>query len=131
MIFAKRANDNIHLPESEKAKVLLEAEEAYGAFLDALRIDWRKDPHSMETPKRVAKAYVNDLIKGCYESEPKITTFPSDYTGIIFQGNIEVKSLCSHHHSPFIGVAHIAYVPGLDKKIIGLSKLNRVVEFYA
>jgi GTP cyclohydrolase I len=47
----------------------------------------------------------------------------------VFQGNIEVKSICSHHHLPFVGKAHVAYLPG--DKVIGLSKLNRIVEWFA
>ena len=105
---------------------------AYESFLDALCIDWRNDPNSSGTPKRVAKAYVCDLIKGCYDQQPKITSFPSDgYDGIVSQMNIPLTSMCSHHHLAFTGVAHVAYIPSLDGRIIGLSKLNRIVEFYA
>ncbi len=131
MELLKKANGNIVLTEEDKKDVIKKVTSGFESVLDGLRIDWRNDPHSKDTPTRLAKAYVNDLIVGCYTAEPKITTFPSDYDGVIFQGNIEVKSLCSHHHSPFIGVAHIAYIPGSDKQIIGLSKLNRIVEYYS
>jgi len=50
---------------------------------------------------------------------------------MVFQGNITMNSFCSHHHLPFVGVANVAYIPSEDGKIIGLSKLNRIVEFYA
>ena len=53
------------------------------------------------------------------------------YDGMVFQGNIKVNSFCSHHHLPFIGNAHVAYIPTAESKIIGLSKLNRTVEFFA
>jgi len=92
----------------------------------------RDSPNSDGTPKRVAKAYVCDLIKGCFDQPPKITTFPSDgYDGIVSQMNIPLTSMCSHHHLAFSGVAHVAYIPSLDGRIIGLSKLNRIVDFYA
>jgi len=50
---------------------------------------------------------------------------------MVFQGNITVNSFCSHHHLPFVGFAHVAYLPAADGKVIGLSKLNRIVEYYA
>ena len=64
--------------EKEKSSMINEAEEAYGKFLDALKCDWRNDPNSMETPRRVAKAYVNDLWEGRYTAMSPITSFPSD-----------------------------------------------------
>ena len=107
------------------------AEVAMEDFLTALGFDWENDPNMAETPARVAKAFINDLYKGVYTSEPKITTFDNlaGYDGMVFDGNIDVKSSCSHHMLPFLGYAHVAYIPG--KKIIGLSKLNRIVEWYA
>jgi len=127
----KYANDNIHLNTEEKNRVIENAALAYGDFLDALKINWREDPNSKDTPTRVAKSFVNDLISGCYITPPKITAFENinNYDGIVFQGNIDVKSICSHHNLSFIGKAHVAYLPG--SKVIGLSKLNRVVEWFA
>jgi len=82
---------------------------------------------------RVAKAFVNDLAVGCYDQPPKITTFDNvdHYDGLVFQGNIKTNSFCSHHHLPFIGQTHVAYIPGKDGKVIGLSKLNRIVEWFS
>lgn len=132
MKLLEKANGNLLRTEEEKEQVIKDATIHYGNFLTALGFDWQNDPHSQDTPKRVTKAYVKDLIVGCYSAPPDITSFPSDYDGIIFEGGIEVKSLCSHHHAPFIGVAHIAYIPGeKEKKIIGLSKLNRVTEYFS
>ena len=126
------ANGNMPLSDNEKVDVINDATFAYEKFLDALRIDWRNDPNSDNTPRRVAKAYVNDLAAGCYNELPNVTAFPSDgYDGMVFQGGIPVKSLCSHHHLAFTGVAHVAYIPSKDGKVIGLSKLNRIVEHYA
>lgn len=127
----KYANNNIILTDVEKAMMHHEAAKAYATFLDALKIDWRNDPNSMDTPHRVAKSFIGDLIDGCYTHPPKITAFDNinKYDGIVFQGNIDVKSICSHHHLSFIGKAHVAYIPG--EKVIGLSKLNRIVEWFA
>ena len=129
----KYANGNIILSEEEKQKMIEEAAEHYGKYMDALKIDWRNDPNSSDTPMRVAKAFVNDLAEGCYNKGPKITAFDNldEYDGMVFQGNIKVNSFCSHHHLPFIGVANVAYIPSKEGKIIGLSKLNRIVEFYS
>ena len=128
----KHANGNIILSEDKKQKMIIEAAEHYGRYMDSLKIDWRNDSNSSDTPMRVAKAFVNDLAYGCYNHEPKITAFDNvdKYDGIVFQGNIKVNSFCSHHHLPFIGVAHTAYIPSKEGKIIGLSKLNRIVEHY-
>lgn len=126
------ANSNMPITAEEKLEVIENATKAYEAYLDALRIDWRNDPNSADTPRRVAKAFVNDLAKGCYDEAPRITAFPSDgYDGMVFQGGIPVKSLCSHHHLAFTGVAHVAYIPSLTGHVVGLSKLNRIVEHFA
>lgn len=133
-----KANNNIPLSQEERDSIINNASIAYEAFLDALKFDWKNDPHSKNTPYRVAKSFVNDLIKGCYEEAPSITAFDNNeqYDGMVFQGGIPVKSLCSHHHLPFTGVAHVAYIPGNGEdgpmgKVIGLSKLNRIVEHYS
>tara|TARA_Y100001963_G_C6777869_1_gene448271 strand:+ start:132 stop:782 length:651 start_codon:yes stop_codon:yes gene_type:complete len=133
MKILKYANGNIPLSAEEKMELIDNASDAYATFLDALKIDWRNDPNSSDTPRRVAKAYVNDLITGCYDPDPKITAFDNvdQYGGIIFQGGITVHSICSHHHLPFVGSAHVAYIPRKKGKIIGLSKMNRIVEHYA
>ena len=130
--FADGSNINGPLSELEKNKMIGRAAEKFGEFLDALGCDWKNDPNSQDTPRRVAKAYVNDLWAGRYNPFPKITTFPNEeYDGIIFEGNIPIVSMCSHHHQTIIGKAHIAYIPKINSKIIGLSKLNRIVEHYS
>jgi GTP cyclohydrolase I len=115
----------------EKEVMIDRAEEAYGKFLDALKCDWRNDPNSMETPRRVAKAYVNDLWAGRYTAMSPITSFPSDgYDGIVIERNIPLTSMCSHHHQTIGGVVHIGYIAGEGGQVIGLSKLNRIVELF-
>ena len=119
------------LTEKEKWAMVDEAAEAYGKFLNALGCDWRNDPNSNDTPRRVAKAYVFDLWKGRYEAMSNITAFPSDgYDGIVQESNIPVESMCSHHHQRIGGKVSIAYVPSKDGKVIGLSKLNRIVDLF-
>jgi GTP cyclohydrolase IA len=129
--FANGVAQGFPLNEKEKTKMIEEATEAFGQFLDALKCDWRNDPNSMETPRRVAKAYVYDLWKGRYDNFTEITSFPSDgYDGVIIERNIPLTSMCSHHHQNIRGVVHIGYIAGEDGRVIGLSKLNRIVEHF-
>ena len=131
----EKANGNLPRTEEEKQYMIEQAAIYYGQFLNALGFDWTKDPHSANTPKRVAKAWINDLIAGSVSAEPVITSFPNDegYTGLICQTRIPVVSLCAHHNLTFHGVAHVAYIPGKEKTdmVVGLSKLNRIVDFYS
>ena len=118
--------------EKEKWSMVDEAAEAYGKFLDALGCDWRNDPNSQDTPRRVAKAYVFDLWKGRYDAMSDITSFPSDgYDGIVIERNIPLISMCSHHHQTIGGVVHVGYIVGENGSVIGLSKLNRIVEWFS
>jgi GTP cyclohydrolase IA len=85
-----------------------------------------------ETPKRIAKMYVNELFSGlCKENFPKITVIENEmeYDQMVVVQDIEVLSVCEHHFKPIDGHATVAYVP--YKKVIGLSKINRIVQFFA
>ena len=130
-----KANGNIVRTAEEKAQMIEEATVYYGQFLTALGFDWAADPHSANTPRRVAKAWVNDLIVGSISPQPEVTAFPNDegYTGLICQTRIPVVSMCAHHNLAFTGVAHVAYIAGKEKTdlVIGLSKLNRIVDFFS
>ena len=129
--FANGVAKGFPLSNQDKQSMIEDATEAFGKFLDALKCDWKNDPNSSETPKRVAKAYVNDLWAGRYTAMSPITSFPSDgYDGIIIERNIPLTSMCSHHHQTINGVVHIGYIAGEDGQVIGLSKLNRIVELF-
>ena len=81
--------------------------------------------------KKATKAYVNDLWAGRYSPMSNITAFPSDgYDGIVQESNIPLTSMCSHHHQTIGGKVSIAYVPSKDGLVVGLSKLNRLVEHF-
>ena len=130
----KQAEDGpeAELTEFEKHYIIEDAARAFGDFLTALGCDWESDPNSSDTPRRVAKAYVNDLWKGRYQPMDKVTAFPSDgYDGVVQESNIPVTSMCSHHHQNIQGSVSIAYLPSANGKVIGLSKLNRIVEQFA
>ena len=130
--FANGVAPGFPLKDKEKEKIIEEATVAFGNFLDALKCDWKNDPNSSDTPRRVAKAYVNDLWAGRYTAMSPITSFPSDgYDGIVIERNIPLTSMCSHHHQTIGGVVHIGYIAGEEGKVIGLSKLNRIVELFS
>jgi GTP cyclohydrolase I len=92
---------------------------AIGADVDSEALD--------ETPRRVADAYIELLTPQPFRA----TTFPNDdgYDELVVARSIPFHSLCMHHLLPFHGVAHIGYLPG--ERIIGLSKLGRVVEYFS
>jgi GTP cyclohydrolase I len=89
------------------------------------------DPNFIDTPKRVAKMYL-EMFHGLREgAAPKVTTFPNEegYHHMVIEREIPFYSMCAHHFVPFYGHAHIAYIP--EANIVGLSKLPRILEFYA
>jgi len=102
------------------------AERAAYDLLVALGVDV-DDPGARDTPRRMARMYAELLTPA--EFHP--TTFPNDggYDELVVATGIPFHSLCEHHMLPFVGVAHVGYLPG--ERIIGLSKLARVVEFFA
>ena len=132
MDLLQTANGNQPRTEEQKKEMINNAAIAYAGFLTALGFDYKADENSRDTPHRVAKAWVEDIISGCITEKPKVSHFPAgQYNGIVFDGNIDVVSLCSHHNLAFTGKAHVAYIPKAGEKVIGLSKLNRVVDWYA
>ena len=118
------------VPElSDQEKVRRLSEHVRG-ILEVLGLD-PADPNLAETPDRVAKMYL-EMFQGLSEgAEPRVTFFPNDehYTAMVMEKDIPFYSLCSHHFVPFYGHAHIAYIP--NDKIVGLSKMPRILEFYA
>ena len=122
-------DSNLLPSEGEEATVAAMAGHI-GALLDLLRLD-RNDPNLRETPDRVARMYL-EMFHGLSEgAEPEITTFPNDehYSSMVMERDIPFYSMCAHHFVPFYGHAHIAYIP--KQRIVGLSKIPRILEFYA
>jgi GTP cyclohydrolase IA len=105
---------------------LAEAERAAGGLLAALGVDLADESVS-DTPRRMARMYAELLTPQPFSP----TTFPNDggYDELVVATGIPFHSLCEHHLLPFVGVAHVGYLPG--ERIIGLSKLARVVELFA
>mgnify|MGYP001383439358 FL=1 len=91
-----------------------------------------KDDSLMDTPKRVAKMYVNEIFWGLdYDAFPKATVVENkmNYNEMIVEKNISVQSNCEHHFVVIDGLATVAYVP--KKNVLGLSKINRIVEYFS
>ncbi|MCG8331642.1 MAG: GTP cyclohydrolase I FolE [Chitinophagales bacterium] len=100
-------------------------------IMDILGLDLQDDSLS-GTPKRVAKMYVKEIFSGLKPAnKPKISLFDNKfkYRQMLVEKNINLQSFCEHHFLPIQGVVHIAYIA--NKAVIGLSKLNRIVEHYA
>ena len=126
-----KSNGNTPRTPEEIENMILEASAHYGRFLEAMGFDYKADPQTIDTPKRVSKAWLKDLIIGSVSDEPKITTFPNEdnYDGLVVQSGIPVVSMCAHHNLAFTGYATVAYLPG--ENVVGLSKLNRIVEWFS
>ena len=123
---------DIHSKSTKNSNVSdKEAEEAVIKILEWMGEDPSREG-LIETPKRVVKAF-KEYFKG-YNEDPKTIlnkTFGDvdGYDDMVIQKNISVQSLCEHHMAPIIGVAHVAYIP--NKRVVGLSKLARVVEVFS
>jgi GTP cyclohydrolase I len=102
------------------------AQVAAGQFLRALGVGLDRES-TRDTPRRMAEAYAELLTPRAFD----LTTFPNDegYDELVLARSIPVQSVCEHHLLPFVGVAHVGYLPG--DRILGLSKLARVVEHFA
>jgi len=105
-------------------------EKAYSTLIESIGEDLNR-PGLLDTPKRAAKAF-KYLTQGYEQSLDDVinnAVFPSDASEMVVVSDIELYSMCEHHLLPFIGKAHVAYIP--DGKVLGLSKVARIVDMYA
>ena len=113
--------------EEKKEKIAV----LFKEIMDVIGLDLTDD--SLKgTPKRVAKMYIEEIFSGLNpNNKPKIALFDNkyQYNQMLVEKNITFYSNCEHHFVPIIGKAHIAYIS--SGKVIGLSKLNRIVQYYA
>ncbi|MGS2726590.1 GTP cyclohydrolase I FolE [Psychroserpens sp. BH13MA-6] len=113
--------------DDKKARIAILFEE----IMDVMGLDLTDD--SLKgTPKRVAKMYIDEIFSGLNpENKPKVALFDNkyQYNQMLVEKNITFYSNCEHHFVPIIGKAHVAYIS--SGKVIGLSKLNRIVQYYA
>ena len=128
------AGDNIsdYMEEGDQQKLVDELAPRFEDVLKGLVIDTDNDPNSMDTGRRLAKMYINELMSGRYEPMPNVTAFPNDteeaYKGMLVVRS-ELTSMCSHHHQTVKGTAYIGIIAGA--KLIGLSKYTRVAQWCA
>ena len=128
------ASDNISefLQEGDKEALIDELTPKFESVLDSLIIDRFNDPNSMDTGRRLAKMYINELMSGRYNKMPNATAFPNHvddgYKGMLVVRS-EIKSMCSHHHQPVNGVAYIGIIAA--NTLIGLSKYTRIAQWCA
>lgn len=123
--------------ETPMTKVMLSKEEqqaeivgAMTAIMDTLGLDLTDDS-LVDTPKRFAKMYINELFRGLdYDNFPKCTVVHNKMdAGMVVEKNVKVMSNCEHHFVTIDGVATVAYIPG--RNVLGLSKINRIVDFFS
>ena len=128
------AGDNISsvLKEGDKQALIEELTTKFEGVLDSLIIDRHNDPNSMDTGRRLAKMYINEIMSGRYDPMPNATAFPNHvedgYKGMLVVRS-EIKSMCSHHHQPVNGVAYIGIIAA--ETLIGLSKYTRIAQWCA
>lgn len=117
-----------NLSRTDKIEVI---EKHFIQIMEALGLDLTDDS-LMDTPKRVAKMYVNEIFWGLdYEAFPKCTAVDNKmkYDEMVVERNINVQSNCEHHFVVIDGLATVGYIP--NQKVLGLSKINRIVEYFA
>ncbi|WP_442267770.1 GTP cyclohydrolase I FolE [Tenacibaculum sp. ZS6-P6] len=120
--------DAFDISDEEK---IAKIQESVKVILETLGMDL-EDDSLQGTPKRVAKAFVNEIFMGLNpKHKPKASTFDNNYKygEMLVEKNIVVYSTCEHHLLPIVGRAHVAYIS--NGKVIGLSKMNRIVEYFA
>jgi len=121
-------NDAFKLTDDEK---ITKIAEHFSKIMQILGLDLQDDSLS-GTPKRVAKMFVKESFSGLNpENKPEITLFENKYgyKKMLIEKDITLYSNCEHHFVPIIGKVHVAYIP--DKQVIGLSKINRLVQYCA
>jgi GTP cyclohydrolase I len=120
--------DAFDISDDEKIKIIADK---FKDIMLTLGLDLTDDSLK-DTPKRVAKMYVKEIFSGLNPAnKPKISQFENkyQYKEMLVEKNITLHSYCEHHFVPILGVAHVAYIS--NGKVIGLSKLNRIVRYFA
>jgi GTP cyclohydrolase I len=130
----QRANEALDTPltAGEQATMVGAAATKLEELFDILRIDHRNDHNTRDTPKRVARMLIEELMQGRFAEPPAITEFDNvqRFNELIVIGPITLRSTCAHHLMPIYGEVYIGVLPAADGKIIGLSKYDRIVEHF-
>ena len=121
-------NDAFEIDDELKIELI---EKKFKEIMEVLGLDLTDDSLK-DTPRRVAKMYVNETFSGLNpKNKPTVTLFDNKYkfNQMLVEKNITLFSYCEHHFVPIIGKAHVAYFS--DGKVVGLSKINRMVQYYS
>lgn len=132
---SRRANEAVDeaLSDSERTAMIGAAAGKLAELFDILHIDHRNDHNTRETPTRVARMFVEEIMQGRFSSPPAITDFDNveAFDQLIVIGPIDVRSTCAHHLMPIYGEAFIGVLPSAEGKVIGLSKYDRIVDYFS
>ncbi|MBN8927454.1 MAG: GTP cyclohydrolase I [Rhodospirillales bacterium] len=132
---SRRANEAVGgaLSESERAAMIGAAAGKLAELFDVLHIDHRNDHNTRETPTRVARMFVDEMMQGRFSDPPALTEFDNveAFDQLIVIGPIDVRSTCAHHMMPIYGEAYLGVLPSADGKVIGLSKYDRIVDHFS
>jgi GTP cyclohydrolase I len=133
--FSRLGNHSIDdcLDEGQRRQMISAASVKIEELFDILRIDHVNDHNTRDTPTRFAKMLVCETLEGRYSDPPKITEFENigAFDQLIVTGPIELRSTCAHHLMPIHGSVFIGILPSKEGKIIGLSKYDRIVNYFA
>jgi len=120
--------DAFKIDDNSKIELI---EKHFGEIMNILGLDMNDDSLK-DTPRRVAKMFINETFKGLNPAnKPNITLFDNkyNYKQMVIEKDVSFYSNCEHHFVPFYGKAHIGYIS--SGKVVGLSKLNRIVDYYS
>ena len=135
LVIPRRCNEAIDGPldPGEEQRMIAGVAKKFEEVFDLLRIDHRNDHNTRDTPMRVAKMYVQELLRGRFSPPPRVIEFDNveNFDQLIITGPLEVRSICAHHLMPIYGHAIIGTLPAADGKIVGLSKYDRIVDYFA
>ena len=125
------ANDNLaqYISDTEREALKVELEEKLEAVYQVLLLDTKNDHNLQDTAKRVSRMYIDEIFKGRFLPQPKITVFPNvkKLDEMYAVGPISIRSTCAHHFAPITGQAWIGVIPG--DKLMGLSKFHRITDW--
>ena len=132
---ASRGNQPVagSLRDSDKLAMKEAVARKIEELFDVMMIDHRHDHNTQDTPARIAKMFVEETMKGRFSPPPQITDFDNveRCEQLIVTGPLDVRSTCAHHLMPIYGHAVIGILPAPDGKIIGLSKYDRIVDYFS
>ena len=132
---SRRANEAVDetLSEAERTVMIGAAATKLAELFDILHVDHRNGQNTRDTPRRVARTFVDEIMHGRFSGPPALTEFENaeKFDQLIVMGPIDIRSTCSHHPMPIYGDCFIGVLPSATGKIIGLSKYDRIVNYFA